>query len=325
MKTSLLNFSFFGLSVLGFLNAQTPSRVTVFSQNGEKFWVIVNGVKQNDQPATHVRVGGLTMPNAMFKIIFEDEKIPSIDKNTLLRDADNKPLEISYVIRRNKKGEMVMSVSSFAPIEEGMAASPPPQDMTVVNYRANERQNNVVQLSSGSVTTTTTTTTTTGMPSQGINMQINDGIGGNVGVNVTMDGLNTSMEIRETQSQTQITTQTTRPTQTTSVVSSTMPSPAGRCVVPVSQSSFENFKNSIRNTSFTDTQEKMARDYLRKNCLSAQQIKELVSLIKFDDTQLNLAKFAYDYCVDKENYFVVADALKFSSSKEELMEYISNR
>lgn len=323
MKNICLSLLLTTFAAHSFLCAQTPSRVTVFSQNGEKFWVVVNGVRQNDQPATNVCVTGLTMPNALFKIIFEDESIPSLDKNTLLRDGDNKPIEINYVLRRNKKGEMVMNVSSFAPIEEQMAAAPPPRDMAVVSYRPNERQNNIIQLPDGTITTTTkttTTTTTVGQTMPGMNVTIQDDLaGGQVGVNMNMGGIHHNMEIRESQTQTMA--QASRPPQTTTATINT----PGRCAVPVSQSSFETFKNSLRNTSFSDSQEKMARDYVRKNCLSAQQIKEMISLLNFNDTQLSVAKFAYDTCVDKENYFLVAEALKFSSSRDELMEYISTR
>ncbi|MFY7665937.1 hypothetical protein, partial [Flavobacterium sp.] len=68
MKTKLvLLFAFF--SQLYF--AQT-STITTFSQEGERFYVILDGVRQNDSPSTNVQITDLKKPNYLLKIIFED-------------------------------------------------------------------------------------------------------------------------------------------------------------------------------------------------------------------------------------------------------------
>lgn len=55
------------------------------------------------------------------------------------------------------------------------------------------------------------------------------------------------------------------------------------------------------------------------------QVKELLALFSYEDSKLELAKYAYDYTVDKGNYFMVNEAFSYSSSKESLMDYIKNR
>jgi hypothetical protein len=88
---------------------------------------------------------------------------------------------------------------------------------------------------------------------------------------------------------------------------------------------FQQLKQSIANESFDETKLKVAKQFIGVNYFNALQIKELVTLFSFESSKLDLAKFAYDYTVDKGNYFVINDAFSFSSSKESLMNYIKNR
>lgn len=89
--------------------------------------------------------------------------------------------------------------------------------------------------------------------------------------------------------------------------------------------SFEQFKQSISNETFASSKIKMAKQVIGINYVTAAQVKEIVSLMSFDDNKLDIAKYAYDYTVDKGNYFLVNDAFSFSKSKEALMDYIKTR
>lgn len=91
------------------------------------------------------------------------------------------------------------------------------------------------------------------------------------------------------------------------------------------KASFEQFRQAVKKESFDDTRLKVAKQVISNNYFNAAQVKELASLFSFEDSKLQIAKYAYDYTVDKGNYFVVNDAFSFSSSKEELMNYIQNR
>jgi len=66
----------------------------------------------------------------------------------------------------------------------------------------------------------------------------------------------------------------------------------------------------------------MAKQILRTNCLVISQLVEILEEITFDEGQLELAKFAYDHIYDLENYWEVYGVFSFSSSTEELEEFI---
>ena len=89
--------------------------------------------------------------------------------------------------------------------------------------------------------------------------------------------------------------------------------------------SFQQLKKSIANESYESTKLKVSKQFVSVNYFNATQVKELLALFSYEDSKLELAKYAYDYTVDKGNYFVVNEAFSYSSSKESLMDYIKNR
>lgn len=92
---------------------------------------------------------------------------------------------------------------------------------------------------------------------------------------------------------------------------------------PMNYERFQQLKQSIERESFDKNKMDLLRSILPNNRVSAQQVRELAYLISFENTRLELAKFAYKYTTDRGNYFVVNDVFNFGSSKTELTRYIS--
>ncbi len=89
---------------------------------------------------------------------------------------------------------------------------------------------------------------------------------------------------------------------------------------------YRDMLESIRTETFNSTKITITKNIIQSNpCFYSRQIQEIVGLFSFDSGKLEIAKFAYDYTIDKENYYKVADAFSFSNSKEELIDYIRKR
>ena len=199
----------------------------------------------------------------------------------------------------------------------------------------------VVAPPAGTVTQTTTTTTTTAAPqtaSVGVNL---GGAGINMNVNIS-DPMLGGTAVQTTQTTTTIrsnvsTTGTMVVDQGTirsndpPIVSRTPPPPpppvqqgcAGGW--PMGDSNFRSAMNSIKKQSFDDTKMKMAKQITSANCLTVSQIRRMMSNFSFESGKLDYAKFAYLYCTDRNNYFQVNDDFSFSSSADELTEFISGQ
>jgi len=299
--------------------AQLPSRITVFSEDGHPFYLIVNGIKQNDKPLTNVLVDGLTLPNYKVKVLFEDKNLVPIDKTIYTQDVDGKPSEVAYRIKKNNKNVLVMQIFSTQPIAQQVnyTQANVPADMTVINFRAAENTNNTVV--SGTSVTTTTTTVGTPMGGAGINVTaVDPGTGETINMNV---GVGMGMT---TGTVTSTTTTTTTTTGGGTYVNNTPPPANQGCVYPMSARDFEAAKGSVRGQSFEDTKLSTAKNIASSNCLSAQQVKDICLLFSFEESKLDFAKFAYTRCTERNKYFLLNDGVfNFSSSTDELNSYIS--
>ena len=93
------------------------------------------------------------------------------------------------------------------------------------------------------------------------------------------------------------------------------------CPAPMSGSDFQTAKNSIASKGFDESRLILAKQIIGSNCLLCKQIKELMELMSFEETKLELAKFAWHHNLDKGNYYQLNDAFGFESSIEELNKY----
>jgi len=91
---------------------------------------------------------------------------------------------------------------------------------------------------------------------------------------------------------------------------------------PNVNASFQQFLTFLDSQSFDSGKLVEAKKYAAASNLSAQQIKDIALKFTFDDSRLEFAKAAYSNCWDKANYFLLKSAFTFSSSYDDLQEYI---
>jgi len=310
--------------------AQVNYNAIIFSENGEKFWVMVNGVRQNAAAETNVKIVGLNANGYRFKIVFQDAAIPDIDKSMGMPET---PAEVTFRIKQNKKGAYVLRYFSQAPLPSAPVAAPSQQMVTYSTtevYPVNPREE---------VTTTTTTSTTTssgnvpaGGSPENVNMNMNIGglsMGVNVNVNETYGNTGTSNTSSSTTTTTTSSTSmsTTAPATTTTTEHYVMSGYDGSmgCPWPMEKGDYALAKSTIASKSFDDTKLTVAKQIVGSNCLFADQVKELTDLMSFEDSKLDFAKYAYTRTYDQGNYFKVNNAFDFESTIEELNEYISTQ
>ncbi len=341
------------------------SQITIFHQDGERFWVIIDGVKQNAQPQASVFLPEVKQDFLRVKIIFENEKIKDIDQNIQTRDFDGNYTHAKYIIKPVKK-KTVMRGHSYEVIKPVETAT---QTQPVFEPKQAETVTETTQPVNTTTTTTTTTQTVETKPTTetiGVGVQVIDPVTGQpVGMDVnfkvpvtetgememttttkTPDGnFSTSTQVTTTQTtatttqtvkEPQITTATVQPVEKQPATTVTpadkpnvyqMPGYNGKigCPWPMSEQDFASAKQSINSKSFEDSKLTIAKQITSSNCLLCSQIKEIMGLFSFEDSRLEFAKFAYDYVYDLNNYYKLNDAFTFESSIEELDEYVRGK
>lgn len=394
-KITLIAVASFALS-----NVFAQMNAVIYSEAGEKFTLYLNGEPMNSTPQANVKLQGLTSEFYQARVDFQDAALADFSNNNFALHAG---MEVTYQVKKNKKGEYVLRYYTENPISSGATTNNPSndnaKDFAVADdapANTTQTQNNTGTVNSGN-TNTTTTTTVTGTNTKpttggnvglninvdGVNMGMNvnvnetpdatsgsvgmnvnaDGVnfgmnvnvnetnssttGGNVGMNINVDGMNMGINMNvpnmEVQTSGTTTTTTTRTT-TTSSNNSTVPAhttrpsePAnnqpsnntiagnGNCTRSMDDASFGKAKQTIASKGFDETRLSTAKQVAKANCLTTEQIVAIMKIFGFDETRLEFAKYAYDYCFDKNNYYTVSEGFSFDSSTEELNQYIETK
>lgn len=91
----------------------------------------------------------------------------------------------------------------------------------------------------------------------------------------------------------------------------------------VNHNDFLQIIEAVKKETFNNTRLNTAKTIVSsKKCFTAAQLKELAAAIDYESSKLDFAKYAYSFCTDKENYFIINDVFNFSSSKTDLMNFI---
>jgi len=96
-------------------------------------------------------------------------------------------------------------------------------------------------------------------------------------------------------------------------------------VCSVSAAEQKEVVDALSKISFSNTKTTVAKQIIAgKKCFSTIQIMEILNQFLMEQDKLNMAKYAYAFCIDKGNYFKINGLFSYSSSKEELTKFISN-
>ena len=310
MKRSLLLSTFLLLIMMGF---SQRSNLVIFSENGERFQVVLNGILQNAHAETNVLITDLIAPTYKAKIIFANQKIPALEKTVYLNEPNN---QLTLRLKQNRKGKYVLRMFNMVPLAQ---APPPPPSQSRVVYTTQPAV-------ATTITHSTTTTTNHGGQAGGDHVNMNVNVGGismNMNVDVNDGGNQTSYS--ETHTST-TTTSHTGGVHNGGVEVYVLPGYSGPhgCPYPMSKADFAQAKRSIAAKDFSDSRLTLAKQIIDSNCLLSTQVMQMMELFDFEDGKLELAKYAYGYTLDYGNYYRVNDAFTFESSIDELNEYMNS-
>lgn len=88
---------------------------------------------------------------------------------------------------------------------------------------------------------------------------------------------------------------------------------------------FNEAKQTIKSLSFDDSRLSTAKGIVYSNPMTTEQVCDICRLFSFEQSRLEFAKYAYQYTVDPNNYFKVNKTFNFSSSADELNQFIYGR
>lgn len=94
------------------------SALTIWAESGERFFLILNGVKQNMYAQTRVRIEGLPQVVNDIQIIFDDNRTASISKTISFMDpVEGQPISLSLRITRDRSGYARLAFNRMSALE----------------------------------------------------------------------------------------------------------------------------------------------------------------------------------------------------------------
>lgn len=94
---------------------------------------------------------------------------------------------------------------------------------------------------------------------------------------------------------------------------------------PVNETIYQTFLNSIKGEINDNNKLRSAKSFVKQNYLSSEQIAGIAKELNFDKNRLEFAKYAYTYCVNKGNYFLLKDVFSFNSNYNTLLKYLEGK
>ncbi len=98
------------------------------------------------------------------------------------------------------------------------------------------------------------------------------------------------------------------------------------CLSPISEAEYKTMRRKVRNIYSNNIKESTARRLLQQyRCLSVVQVKGILRQFNYEETALRIAKFAYNYTVDKKNYMSLKRFFKFPSNRNSFVYFVNSQ
>ncbi len=295
----------------------SQKNLVVFTQESKPFYVVVNGIRQNDSPETHVRVKDLPGDFYRVKVVFSDGKTADVDQSVSFFEKNE---EISLEVKKKRK-KFKLKFAGRRPTEESTYTN-----ISNTNYHSSEQSQEPDQEGQEHSSTETrgeasveehSHTHVSSETRIDTNHQTND-----VNVNMNEKGVSININIKDNQRETKQTISTENVTSNSANTNYSYMANGAMCnSSTVTQKAYMNFKYDIESANMFNRQE-MILDYMSENCMLSDQIAGIISIDYSTVDAKKIAKEGYRYTYDTQNYDVVINALKNESDQEEVVRFI---
>ena len=292
------NFFLFSLIFFSSLGIAQKNNLVVFTQEPEPFYLILNGIRQNDNPETNVRVTDLQGDFHRLRVVFKSENLKPIDQSVSYLNSGS---EIKMEVRQKKGKYRIRYAGEFK------------LDDTV---REEDGQVNIRYLTSEQEATSLTQVET---KQEELEQQ------GKTEISISGTSSNDSRtqerkkESKNKEEKIGVEALEDKQTEFDNLI---FMANGSMCASPnVTQNDYMNFRHAIEETNMFQ-REAFILDYIKDHCMTAAQVAGILKLDYSTVKNYEIAKNAYRYTWDTENYGVVIEELKTQSDQEKLINFL---
>ncbi len=257
--------------------------LSIYSEAGDFFFVVINGVTQNLAPQSSIRIEGVMQPLNDIQIMFADNRTREVRKSVnVANPIDHRAVDLIIKLERERDGDVKMRLDRCVPRENNYQ---PLQGEYVMFFGQDVARQVIVE-----------------------DRDRHHGHGDN---HYGDHGGRGEVIVKETI------------VQQPAPIPVPAPPPVPVGPQPMNEMDFQSAKQSIANNSFDDTKLSTAKMVANGNYFTCDQVIQICQLFSFEDTKLNFAKHAYKKTVDNNSYYRVNDVFTFESSKESMNNFVT--
>ncbi len=332
----LVIVSFFAFASAAFAQ---KSVIVVFTDFDEPFVMQINGERVNEEPATNVKSHDLNPGNYRIAIRFQKSSLGMLTQNVMVEEGT----KYTFTITTNRKGEFVIRYFGDSPYtpetktSAQMKVSPDPQPKQEAQASISGQQSNTGSASismsvqeSGRKPEPTGTSVSMSISgsdaAMGISMKVEGEDSASESIsfstNVTTTSSQTGLKVTGTASEDKPNRHHPQPRPMEAQESAPVKS---GCQGSMSQSDYERALSSIKSKTFEDTKITTIKQILKGDCVTVAQLSGILKTLTYEESKLEIAKFGYDYVVDKNRFYQINDVFTFSASVDELNKFLERK
>jgi hypothetical protein len=297
------------LVILLFLYASAvvaqKAEVFLFTEDHQKVTIKLNGELLHSTPSDAIKITGLKDDYYKLVLIFQNSSIGEKEFDLALQQG----MLTSYSIRKNNNGDYVLRYLSQVPINDAEKSSP---SQLLIEYNEKVKGPSAPAIITASdQKLSESSTEIEPVATDDIDAPGSSGHANSVS---DEDGCETVIVA-------------SYPIQNVAAlipILATNYSGATKCAKPDDAEVYAKFLDELLSKKDESTRLTFVKNNLSTHCFYAAQVRNLCEQFSFEDDRLEIAKAAFQYTYDVDNYHLLHDIFNFETSIEELNTYISS-
>jgi hypothetical protein len=282
------------------------ANLVLFSESNDEFELWIDGMRMGNYPSNHFKITDLPSGDHRIRFQWPNPRFQPYETTLMVNPETEATYALVWDSRRNYSLIFVSEVNMNYHVQ-------PPQSITVLPYAGIPASGNPHG----------------NHPHHGQNPQGNGGVFMPGEVVVPMGDPSGGSTTTTTTTTTIITTNepVVDPVVPVPLPPNPLPGYNGRigCDGGLVANDINEVTQTLKKQSFESTRVTLAKQIISSRCLLVSQVIAILNQFTFESNKVDLAKYAYGYTYDRDNYFKVNDVFTFSSSVDELAKYIQSR
>jgi hypothetical protein len=91
------------------------------------------------------------------------------------------------------------------------------------------------------------------------------------------------------------------------------------------ETDFNDAKLFIKASAYADSRLSIAKQVAESNCITTQQLTEILGLFKHENSRLDFLMYAYDYVIDITNYGTAVNSLRYEFTRDKFLAFLKTK